>query len=152
LGVAGSEFLCLSVSDVARPQFSVVAVLVSPSAGLSPVSASPDPSFSPARELSTRVAAGFHFALRPGFEMFVGFSLNFSDSFFSVSAQLQSLVSSKFFSLGHSISHVFLCWCLHLFFPVVFYAARSFCARVGFSFKLVFPHHAGALDGFDFRS
>jgi hypothetical protein len=60
-----------------------------PSAGLSPVSASPDSSFSPARELSTRVAAGFHFALGSGFEVFVGFDLDFSNSFFSVLAQLQ---------------------------------------------------------------
>jgi hypothetical protein len=63
--------------------------LVFSSAGLSPVSASPDSSFSPARELSTRVVAGFHFALRSGCDVFVGFDLDFSDSCFSVSAQLQ---------------------------------------------------------------
>jgi hypothetical protein len=79
----------------------------------------------------------------------MGFALDFADSFFSVSAQL--LVGSKFFSLGHYLA-CFFCRCLHLFFPAVFYAARSFCPRVDFSFKLVFPHHAGALDGFNFRS
>jgi hypothetical protein len=120
LGVAGSEFLCLSVPDVARPQFSVVAVLVSPSAGLSPVSASPDPSFSPARELSARVAAGFHFTLHPGFEMFVGFSLNFWDSFFSVSAQLQSLVSSSF-SRSDTLSRMFFCAGVFTCFSLLFF-------------------------------
>jgi hypothetical protein len=63
--------------------------LVFPSASLSLVSASPDSSFSPARELSVRAVAGFHFALRSGSEVFMGFDLDFSDSFFSVSAQLQ---------------------------------------------------------------
>jgi hypothetical protein len=59
------------------------------SAGLSPVSASPDSSFSPACELSARAAADFHFDLHSGSEVFVGFNLDFSDSFFSLSAQLQ---------------------------------------------------------------
>jgi hypothetical protein len=66
-----------------------IAGLVFPSAGLSLVSALPDSLFSPARELSTRAAADFHFTLRSGSEVFVGFNLDFSDSFFSVSAQLQ---------------------------------------------------------------
>jgi hypothetical protein len=71
------------------PPGPTVAGLVFPSAGLSPVSASPNSSFSPAHELSARAAAGFHFALHSGSEVFVGFNLDFSDSFFSVSAQLQ---------------------------------------------------------------
>jgi hypothetical protein len=71
------------------PPGTAVAGLVFPSAGLSPVSASPDSSLSPAHELRARAATGFHFGLRSGYEVFVGFDLDFSDSFFSVSAQLQ---------------------------------------------------------------
>jgi hypothetical protein len=61
------------------PPGPTVAGLVFPSAGLSPVFAMPD----------SRAVAGFHFALRSGSEVFMGFDLDFSDSFFSVSAQLQ---------------------------------------------------------------
>jgi hypothetical protein len=88
--VPSPDRLACYVAQVADfPLGHVVVGLVFPSAGLSPVSASPDSSFSPARELSARAAAGFHFALRSGSEAFVGFDLNFLDSFFSVSAQLQ---------------------------------------------------------------
>jgi hypothetical protein len=107
LGVAGSEFLCLLTPGVARPQFFAVAGLVFPSAGLRPVSSLPDSSFSPARELSARAATGFHFALCSGSEVFMGFTLDFLDSLFSVSAQLQSLVSSKFFSPRSDFSDSF---------------------------------------------
>jgi hypothetical protein len=107
LGVAGSEFLCLSAPGAARPQFFAVAGLVFPSAGLSLVSSLPDSSFSPARELSARAAAGFHFALRSGSEVFMGFTLVFLDSLFSVSAQLQSLVGSMFFSPRSDFSDSF---------------------------------------------
>jgi hypothetical protein len=71
------------------PPGPTIAGLVFPSASLSPISASPDSSLSPARELRARVAAGFHFGLRFGSEVFVGFDLDFPDSFFSVLAQLQ---------------------------------------------------------------
>jgi hypothetical protein len=71
------------------PPGPAVARLVFPSASLSPVSASLDSSFSPACELSARAAADFHFDLHSGSEVFVGFNLDFSDSFFSLSAQLQ---------------------------------------------------------------
>jgi hypothetical protein len=80
------------------PPRPAVAGLVFPSAGLSPVPASPDSSFSPAHELSARAVAGYHFALCSRSEVFMGFDLDFLDSFFSVLAQLQSLVSSMFFS------------------------------------------------------
>jgi hypothetical protein len=92
---------------VARPQFFAVAGLVFPSAGLRPVSSLPDSSFSPARELSARAATGFHFALCSGSEVFMGFTLDFLDSLFSVSAQLQSLVNSKFFSPRSDFSDSF---------------------------------------------
>jgi hypothetical protein len=71
------------------PPGPAVVGLVFPSAGLSPVFASPDSSFSPACELSARAAASFHFDLHSGFEVLMGFDLDFSDWFFSVSAQLQ---------------------------------------------------------------
>jgi hypothetical protein len=88
--VPSPDRLACYVAQVADfPLGSAVAGLVFPSAGLSPVSALPDSSFSPARELSARAAVGFHFALHSGFEVFVGFDLDFSDLFFSVSAQLQ---------------------------------------------------------------
>jgi hypothetical protein len=59
------------------PPGPAVVRLVFPSAGISPVSTSLDSSFSPAHELSARVAAGFHFALRSRSEVFVGFDLDF---------------------------------------------------------------------------
>jgi hypothetical protein len=71
------------------PLGTAVAGLVFPSAGFSPVSASLDSSFSPARELSARAATSFHFALRSGSGVFVGFNLDFLDSIFLISAQLQ---------------------------------------------------------------
>jgi hypothetical protein len=92
--------------------------LVFPSAGLSP-----DSSFSPAHELRARGRPVFiSLFVLVGSEVFMGFALDFADSFFSVSAQL--LVGSKFFSLGHSISHVFFagvftCFSLLFFMPLV---------------------------------
>jgi hypothetical protein len=83
------------VAQVANfPPGPAVAGLVFPSAALGLVSASLDSSLSPARELRARAATGFHFGLRFGSKVFMGFNLDFLDSFFSVSA----LVGSKFFS------------------------------------------------------
>jgi hypothetical protein len=87
--VPSPDRLACYVAQVADfPPGPAVAGLVFPSAGLSPVSALPDSSFAPTRELSTRAAVGFHFALRSRSEVFVGFNLDFLDSFFSVSTQL----------------------------------------------------------------
>jgi hypothetical protein len=80
---------CYAAQVIDFPLGTAVTGLVFPSAGFSPVSASPDSSFSPVRELSARVATSFHFALRSGSEVFVGFNLDFLDSIFLISAQLQ---------------------------------------------------------------
>jgi hypothetical protein len=85
--VPSSDRLACYVAQVDDfPPGPAVAELVFPSAGLSPVSTSPDFTFSLAHELSARVVAGFHFTLHSGSEVFVGFDLDFLDSFFSVSA------------------------------------------------------------------
>jgi hypothetical protein len=76
--VPSPDRLAYYVAQVANfPPGPAIAALFFPSASLSPVPASPDSSFSPARELSARAAAGFHFALRSGSEVFVGFDLDF---------------------------------------------------------------------------
>jgi hypothetical protein len=88
--VPSPDRLACYMAQVANfPPGPVVAGLVFSSAGLSLVSASPDSSLSPAHELRARAASGFHFGFHSGSAVFVGFNLDFSDSFFSVSAQLQ---------------------------------------------------------------
>jgi hypothetical protein len=81
--VPSPDRLACYVAQVADfPPGPAVAGLGFPSAGLSPVSASRGFLFSPAHELSARAAAGFHFTLHSGSKAFVGFDLDFSDSFF----------------------------------------------------------------------